>query len=81
MPPHPGKPRHGLHPYFVRPEVSLFEQWQPKVVAEMNDYQFKIVRMPYAEKEVKMLLIEPRGVANTGDDEAGERTAQNDVWI
>ena len=47
----------------------------------MNDYQFKIVRMPYAEKEVKMLLIEPRGVANTGDDEAGERTAQNDVWI
>jgi len=21
------------------------EQWQPKVVAEMNDYQFKIVRL------------------------------------
>jgi len=27
-----------------------------------------------------MLLIEPRGVPNTGD-QAGERTAQNDVWI
>ena len=112
-------------------KFGLFtEQWQPKVVAEMNDYQFKVVRiagdfvwhqhadtdetfivldgtlridfrdgavtlsagemfvvpkgkehMPYAAQEVKMLLIEPRGVANTGDEAAGERTAQNDVWI
>lgn len=112
-------------------KFGLFtEQWQPKVVAEMNDYQFKVVRIagdfvwhqhadtdetfivldgtlridfrdgavtlkagemfvvpkgkehkPYAETEVKMLLIEPRGVANTGDEAAGERTAQNDVWI
>jgi hypothetical protein len=30
---------------------------------------------------VKMLLIEPLGVANTGDEAASERTAQNDVWI
>ena len=29
---------------------------------------------------MKMLLIEPRGVPNTGD-QGGERTAQNDVWI
>ena len=35
---------------------------------------------PYAEHEVKLLLIEPRGVLNTGH-EAGDRTAQNDVWI
>lgn len=35
---------------------------------------------PYAENEVKLLLIEPCGVLNTGD-EGGERTAQNDVWI
>jgi mannose-6-phosphate isomerase-like protein (cupin superfamily) len=35
---------------------------------------------PYAEGEVKMLLIEPRGVPNTGD-QGGERTAQNDIWI
>ncbi|WCD83286.1 cupin domain-containing protein [Pseudomonas sp. TUM22785] len=111
-------------------KVSLFsEQWSPKVVAEMNDYQFKVVRIagdfiwhshadtdeaflvlegqlridlrdgtvllgpgelyvvpkgvehkPYAEGEVKMMLIEPRGVLNTGE-EGGERTAQNDVWI
>ena len=35
---------------------------------------------PYAEKEVKLLLIEPRGVPNTGD-QGGERTAENDIWI
>jgi mannose-6-phosphate isomerase-like protein (cupin superfamily) len=35
---------------------------------------------PYAEREVKMLLIEPRGVPNTGD-QGGERTAASDVWI
>jgi mannose-6-phosphate isomerase-like protein (cupin superfamily) len=105
------------------------DQWQPKVVAEMNDYQFKIVKIdgdfvwhnhehtdeafmviegalridfrdgsvalgagemyvvpkgvehkPIAEGEVKLLLIEPRGVLNTGAA-GGERTAQNDVWV
>lgn len=111
-------------------KLSLFdEQWTPKVIAEMNDYQFKIVKIkgdfvwhehedtdetflvlegylridfrdgqveltdgemfvvpkgvehkPYAEEEVKMLLIEPRGVKNTGD-KGGELTAENDVWI
>ena len=35
---------------------------------------------PYAEHEVKLLLIEPRGVLNTGH-EGGKRTAENDVWI
>jgi mannose-6-phosphate isomerase-like protein (cupin superfamily) len=108
---------------------SFDEQWQPKVIAEMNDYQFKVVKLqgdfiwhnhrdtdetfivieghlridfrdgavhvaagemfvvpkgiehkPYAESEVKLLLIEPRGVPNTGH-EGGERTAENDVWI
>lgn len=113
-----------------RQKFELFaEQWQPKVVAEMNDYQFKIVKLqgdfiwhshantdeaflvidgelridlrdgavtiragemhvvpkgvehkPYAEHEVKLLLIEPRGVPNTGD-QGGDRTAQDDVWI
>ena len=111
-------------------KLGLFsEQWKPKVIAEMNDYQFKIVKLqgdfvwhdhkhtdetfivlegtlridlrdgavnlnagemyvvpkgiehkPYAEHEVKVLLIEPRGVVNTGEA-AGEKTAQNDVWI
>ncbi|MCG7374120.1 cupin domain-containing protein [Pseudomonas luteola] len=111
-------------------KLSLIsEQWSPRVVAEMNSYQFKVVRIqgdfiwhshpetdetflvlegtlridfrdgsvtlkagelyvvpkgvehkPYTEEEVKLLLIEPRGVLNTGQ-EGGERTAPNDVWI
>lgn len=111
-------------------KLSLFsEHWTPKVVAQMNDYQFKVVKIqgdfvwhshadtdetfivlegqlridfrdgavrlsagelyvvrkgvehkPYAEHEVKLMLIEPTGVLNTGA-EGGDRTAQNDVWI
>lgn len=27
-------------------KLALFqEQWQPKVIAELNDYQFKVVRL------------------------------------
>ncbi len=104
------------------------ERWSPKVIAEMNDYQFKVVKIlgdfvwhdhkdtdetfivlegriridfrdghvtlaegemyvvprgtehkPYAEQEAKILLVEPRGVVNTGD-EGGRRTAE-DAWI
>lgn len=111
-------------------KFGLVDQpWMPKVIAEMNDYQFKLVRLrgdfiwhdhkntdetfiviegdlridfrdgavhvstgemfvvpkgvehkPYAENEVKLLLVEPRGVLNTGH-EGGERTAENDAWI
>jgi mannose-6-phosphate isomerase-like protein (cupin superfamily) len=39
-----------------------------------------IEHKPYAENEVKLLLIEPRGVLNTRDV-GGERTAEQDVWI
>ena len=35
---------------------------------------------PFAEKECKILLIEPRGVINTGDDK-NVLTAENDKWI
>ena len=35
---------------------------------------------PFAARETQVLLIEPRGVLNTGD-QGGERTAPNDVWI
>lgn len=111
-------------------KFALFsDRWQPRVVAELNDYQFKVARLhgdfiwhdhpetdeaflvlegelridlpddsvtlsagelfvvprgvrhrPVAENEVKLLLIEPRGVVNTGE-EGGERTAQADQWI
>ena len=108
---------------------QISDRWQPKVVAAMNDYEFKLVKLqgdfiwhdhqdtdetfivldgvmridfrdgavqlsagemfvvpkgvehkPYAENEVRLLLIEPRGVVNTGD-QGGERTARNDVWV
>ena len=39
-----------------------------------------IEHKPYAAKEVKLMLIEPRGILNTGDA-GGERTAKNDVWV
>ena len=39
-----------------------------------------IEHKPFAAHEVKVMLIEPRGVKNTGD-QGGERTAANDVWI
>ena len=109
--------------------AKFTEQWKPKVIAQMNDYQFKIVKIlgdfvwhdhadtdetfivlegelridlrdgpvvvragemfvvprgvehkPYAEHEVQMMLIEPRGVVNTGAVDS-ERRAENDVWI
>ena len=107
----------------------LKEFWSPRVIAEMNDYQFKVAKLkgdfiwhdhpetdetfivlegtlriefpdgavtigpgelyvvpkgvrhkPCADEEVSLMLIEPRGVVNTGH-EGGERTAANDVWL
>ena len=37
---------HAIHTINFAKKFSMFsEQWAPKVVAEMNDYQFKIVRL------------------------------------
>jgi mannose-6-phosphate isomerase-like protein (cupin superfamily) len=105
------------------------EHWSPRVVAEMNDYQFKLVKVegefvwhdhpdtdevfivlegilniefrdgivtlnsgemfvipkgvehkPVANSECKIMLVEPKGVVNTGDS-GSELTAENDVWV
>ena len=114
----------------IQQKVDLVSQyWKPPVIAEMNDYQFKVSKLlgefimhthtdtdetfivlegklridfessfielnqgemyvvkagvahkPYAESEVKLLLIEPKGVTNTGDQTCKE-TAPNDIWI
>jgi mannose-6-phosphate isomerase-like protein (cupin superfamily) len=105
------------------------EHWSPRVVAEMNDYQFKLVKLhgdfvwhchkdtdevflvlsgemeigfrdgavtlkagelfvvpkgvehiTRATSECHALLVEPRGVVNTGDA-GGNLTAKNDVWV
>lgn len=103
--------------------------WSPRVIAEMNDYQFKLAKFegefvwhdhedtdevflviegemsiefedqivdlkagemfvvpkgvkhkPVAKNECHVLLVEPRGVVNTGET-GGDLTAENDVWI
>ncbi|MGC1307446.1 MAG: cupin domain-containing protein [Phormidesmis sp.] len=105
------------------------EHWSPKVVAEMNNYQLKLVKFQgdfvwhnhpdtdevflvlkgkmeiefkdktvtvsagelyvipkgvehctRADEECQAMLIEPRGVVNTGEVNSG-LTAANDVWI
>ena len=105
------------------------KQWSPRVIAEMNDYQFKIAKIkgefvwhdhkdtdetfivmegemsikfrngevklsegemfvvprgvehkPCSEKECKILVIEPRGVINTGDA-GGKFTITKEVWV
>jgi len=35
---------------------------------------------PFAQKECKILLVEPAGTVNTGGG-GGELTAKNDIWI
>ena len=47
---------------------------------EMYVVKKGVEHKPSAARETKLLLIEPRGVLNTGDD-MNERTAVNDVWI
>lgn len=105
------------------------DRWSPRVVAEMNDVQFKIAKIegefvwhahedtdevfivvaghmaiefrdgrvelgpgemfvvpkgvehrPVAASECRIMLVEPRGVVNTGAA-GGAYTAPNDVWV
>ncbi len=105
------------------------EHWSPRIVATMNDYEFKLVKLqgefvwhshaetdevflviegamsialrdgqvdlaagemfvvprgvehkPFAAAECKVMLIEPRGVVNTGAA-GGALTAENGVWV
>ena len=114
---------------FAKKFDCFTEQWSPKVVAEMNDYQFKLVRLegdfvwhdhqdtdetfivlegrlvidfqdgtveleagqmlvvpkgvphrPRASTEAKVLIVEPKGVINTGDAES-HMTAPLDDWL
>ena len=114
----------------LKEKLSKFsDHWSPRIIAEMNDYQFKVVKIkgdfvwhnhddtdevfivlegemkikfkdetvelkegemfvvpkgvehkPYSEKECKIMLVEPKGVVNTGDA-GSDLTAPNDVWI
>jgi mannose-6-phosphate isomerase-like protein (cupin superfamily) len=114
----------------LKEKLSKFsEYWSPRIIAEMNDYQFKLVKIkgdfvwhnhddtdevfivlegemkiefkdetvklkegemfvvpkgvehkPYSENECKIMLVEPKGVVNTGGA-GSDLTAPNDVWI
>jgi mannose-6-phosphate isomerase-like protein (cupin superfamily) len=117
-------------PINLEQKLSKFdEHWSPRVVAEMNDYQFKLVKVqgefvwhdhpdtdevfimiegeldiefrdgkvtlkdgemyvipkgvehrPVATSECKIMLVEPKGVVNTGEADS-ELTAENDIWV
>jgi mannose-6-phosphate isomerase-like protein (cupin superfamily) len=119
------------YPTNINDKFKLFsEQWQPKVIATMNDYEFKIAKIegefiwhshketdetfivikgeieiefrdgsvkvkegeifvvpagvehkPISKKESQIMLIEPKGVVNTGDEVPSTLTAKNDVRI
>ncbi len=109
--------------------AKFSEHWSPKIIAQMNDYHFKLVKLqgdfvwhshtdtdevfmvidggmiiefrdgkvdlqkgemfvvpksvehkPFAEKECKIMIVEPSGTINTGDT-GGDLTADDNVWI
>jgi mannose-6-phosphate isomerase-like protein (cupin superfamily) len=118
-------------PINLKAKLGTFEtHWTPKIIAAMNDYHFKLVKIqgafvwhthaatdevflvldgrmaiefrdgkvvleagelyvvsagvehrPSADAECHILVVEPAGLVNTGDGEAGEMTAPNDDWI
>ena len=59
----------------------LFKENHVKVHAgEMYVVPKGVLHKPVASKECKIMIIEPKGVVNTGNSE-GELTAANDVYI
>ena len=118
------------HTLNLAEKLSTFsEHWRPRVVAELNDVQFKVVKLQgeflwhrhddtdeaflvlagemeiefrdrietvragelivvprgvehvtRASAECHALIVEPRGVVNTGEA-GGSLTAPNDVWV
>jgi len=117
-------------PINLKEKLSKFDNHRSsRVVAQMNDYQFKLVKVqgefvwhdhpdtdeafividglldikfrdgkvslapgemlvipkgvdhkPVAQAECQIMVVEPKGVVNTGNAE-GELTAENDVWV
>ena len=63
---------------------KMYIEFKDKTI-ELNEGEMYVVpkgveHKPYAENECEIMLVEPRGVVNTGNTE-GELTASNDVWI
>ena len=109
--------------------LKFSKHWSPRIIAEMNDYQFKLAKIkgefvwhdhkdtdetfiviegkmilkfrdseielsegemfvvprgvehkPCAENECKILVIEPKGIINTGEIDS-ELTINEEMWI
>jgi len=70
--------------FFLVIEGTLFIELKGETM-ELNAGELYVVpkgvqHRPYALEECKVMLIEPRGVVNTGEAES-DLTASNDVWI
>ena len=70
--------------FFLVIEGTLFIEFEGETM-ELNAGELYVVpkgvqHRPYAVEECKVVLIEPRGVVNTGEAES-DLTASNDVWI
>ena len=61
-------------------EIQFEDQTMSLHAGEMCIVPKGIKHKPKAKNECKIMLIEPRGVINTGESK-GELTAENDVWI
>ena len=69
---------------FLVIEGKMKIEFKDKTV-ELNKGELYVVpkgveHRPYAEDECQIMLIEPRGVINTGENK-NDLTASNDVWI
>ena len=119
------------HPINLEKKFKKFtDHWSPKVIGEMNDYQFKLAKVkgdfiwhhhldtdetffvikgkltiefkngkvdieegemyivpkgvahkPMASNECQIMIIEPKGVINTGNKMDSELKSDNDVWV
>ena len=61
-------------------EIEFEEHTMLLNAGEMCVVPKGVKHKPSAKNECKVMLIEPRGVINTGENK-GDLTAKNDVWI
>ncbi len=69
---------------FIVIEGSMSIEFEDGIV-ELNRGEMCVVpkgvrHRPFAENECQIMLVEPRGVVNTGEA-GGDLTAEGDVWI
>jgi len=70
--------------FFLVIEGILFIEFESETM-QLNEGELYVVpkgvkHRPFAKSECKVMLIEPRGVVNTGEEDS-DLTASNDVWI